>query len=125
MGTTPLPKRPTLSGVTLEGWIFMVGLRVFDVGGLILWLVWFFRLREDDDDVPEDDDDFRGLWDTDPEEPEPPTGPPDLELPKPDAEPWPRRRRDHGGDRAPATPPARPRRTPARTPARPRVPAGR
>lgn len=27
----------------------MVGLRVFDVGLLIVWLVWFFRLREDDD----------------------------------------------------------------------------
>ena len=26
----------------------MVGLRVFDVGALIVWLVWFFRLREDD-----------------------------------------------------------------------------
>ena len=34
----------------------MIGLRVFDVGALIVWLVWFFRLREDDDDS----DDFRG-----------------------------------------------------------------
>jgi erythritol transport system permease protein len=25
--------------VTLEGWIFMVGLRVFDVGALIVWLI--------------------------------------------------------------------------------------
>ena len=33
----------------------MVGFRVFDVGLLILWLVWFFRLRDDDDDLPEDD----------------------------------------------------------------------
>ena len=32
----------------------MVGFRVFDVGLLIVWLVWFFRLR-DDDDSPEDD----------------------------------------------------------------------
>ena len=35
--------------MTTEGWIFMVGFRVFDVGLLILWLVWFFRLRDDDD----------------------------------------------------------------------------
>ena len=34
----------------------MVGLRVFDVGALVVWLVWFFRLRDDDDD---DGDDFR------------------------------------------------------------------
>ena len=26
----------------------MVGFRVFDVGLLVLWLVWFFRLRNDD-----------------------------------------------------------------------------
>src|SRR5947209_12223291 len=40
--------------VTTEGWIFMVGFRVFDVGLLIVWLIWFFRLR--DDDGPSDDD---------------------------------------------------------------------
>jgi hypothetical protein len=40
--------------VTTEGWIFMVGFRIFDVGLLIVWLVWFFRLR-DDDDTSEDD----------------------------------------------------------------------
>jgi hypothetical protein len=40
--------------VSTEGWIFMVGFRVFDVGLLIVWLVWFFRLR-DDDDSSEDD----------------------------------------------------------------------
>ena len=32
----------------------MVGFRVFDVGLLIVWLIWFFRLR-DDDDSSEDD----------------------------------------------------------------------
>ena len=32
----------------------MVGFRVFDVGLLIVWLVWFFRLR--DDDGPADDE---------------------------------------------------------------------
>src|SRR3982750_2407795 len=40
--------------MTTEGWIFMVGFRVFDVGLLIVWLIWFFRLR--DDDGPADDD---------------------------------------------------------------------
>jgi hypothetical protein len=32
----------------------MVGFRVFDVGLLVLWLVWFFRLRDDDDDQPDE-----------------------------------------------------------------------
>jgi hypothetical protein len=40
--------------VTTEGWIFMVGFRIFDVGLLVVWLVWFFRLR--DDDGSSDDD---------------------------------------------------------------------
>ena len=48
----------------------MVGLRVFDVGALIVWLVWFFRLRDDDDD----DDDFgaRRRRRPEPEEPRAP-----------------------------------------------------
>jgi hypothetical protein len=98
--------------VTLEGWIFMVGLRVFDIGALIVWLVWFFRLREDDDDG----DDFRGGSDGDTPEPEGPRGPGGLRLPLPDARPWHTRRRDHHGDRRPS--PASPRRAPERTPAR-------
>jgi hypothetical protein len=32
----------------------MIGFRVFDVGLLVLWLVWFFRLRDDDDDSTDD-----------------------------------------------------------------------
>ena len=36
--------------MTLTGWIFMVGLRVFDIGALVVWLVWFFRQRDDEDD---------------------------------------------------------------------------
>src|SRR3954452_5676845 len=32
----------------------MVGFRIFDVGLLVVWLVWFFRLR--DDDGSSDDD---------------------------------------------------------------------
>jgi hypothetical protein len=34
----------------------MVGFRVFDVGLLIVWLIWFFRLRDDDDDDSKGDD---------------------------------------------------------------------
>jgi hypothetical protein len=101
--------------VTLEGWIFMVGLRVFDIGALIVWLVWFFRLREDDDDG----DDFRrgdgGEPTPDPEQP----GPGGLRLPLPDAEPWPTRRRDHAGDAKPHAPAPRrgvPEPVPARAP---------
>jgi hypothetical protein len=41
--------------VTTEGWIFMVGFRVFDVGLLIVWLIWFFRLRDDEDDSSGED----------------------------------------------------------------------
>jgi hypothetical protein len=41
--------------MTTEGWIFMVGFRVFDVGLLVVWLIWFFRLRDDDDDSRGDD----------------------------------------------------------------------
>jgi hypothetical protein len=33
--------------MSTEGWIFMVGFRVFDVGLLVAWLIWFFRLRDD------------------------------------------------------------------------------
>jgi hypothetical protein len=40
--------------MSLEGWIFMVGFRVFDLGLLVLWLVWFFRLRDDGEDPPDD-----------------------------------------------------------------------
>ena len=32
----------------------MVGFRVFDVGLLIVWLVWLFRLRDDDDSSDDD-----------------------------------------------------------------------
>jgi len=36
----------------------MIGFRVFDIGLLIVWLIWFFRLRDssdDDDDADEED----------------------------------------------------------------------
>jgi hypothetical protein len=89
--------------MTTEGWIFMVGLRVFDVGALIVWLVWFFRLRDD----PDDDGGGPGGSGGPETPPPPPEGPPGDGVPLPDAAPWPRRRRDHAGDRAPATVPAR------------------
>src|SRR3954454_9961455 len=83
----------------------MVGLRVFDVGALVVWLVWFFRLRDDDDDG----EDF-GRGHGDGSEPEEPCGPGGLRLPLPDAQPWhapprdgPRDRRGHA-----APPPPRP-----------------
>ena len=41
--------------MTTEGWIFVVGFRVFDVGLLVVWLIWFFRLRDDGDDSPGED----------------------------------------------------------------------
>jgi hypothetical protein len=105
--------------MTLEGWIFMVGLRVFDVGALIVWLIWFFRLRDDDDEDGHDDDSGGGRGKEPP--PQPPPG--GDGVPLPDAAPWPHRRRDHGGDRAPATQPAR--RAPAHQPGPLRVPARR
>jgi hypothetical protein len=99
--------------VTLEGWIFMVGLRVFDIGALIVWLVWFFRLRDDDDS----DDDGRG-GDGNTPVPDKPKGPSGgLELPLPDAKPWSSRRRDHGGDLRPS-PGTRRRGAPEPMPAR-------
>ena len=50
----------------------MIGLRVFDVGALIVWLVWFFRLR-DDDDGPDDGGGGNGNA-PEPEEPKGPSG---------------------------------------------------
>jgi hypothetical protein len=99
--------------VTLEGWIFMIGLRVFDVGALVVWLVWFFRLRDDDDDS----DDFRGGDGNapQPDRPKRPSG--GLELPLGDSRPWFARRRDHCGDLRPA-PASRRRGVPEPIPAR-------
>lgn len=91
----------------------MVGLRVFDVGALVVWLVWFFRLRDDEDD---DGDDFGGGSG---DSPEPgPTGPGGLKLPLPDATPWPVRRRDHLGGVEHRPEPQRRRGVPAPVPAR-------
>ena len=82
--------------MSTEAWIFMVGLRVFDVGALVVWLVWFFRLRDEDDD--EDGGDGPGNDRTRPRSPKAPAG----RDPAADADPWPTRLRDHTGVRTPA-----------------------
>jgi hypothetical protein len=40
--------------MSTEGWIFMVGFRIFDVGLLVAWLIWFFRLRDDGHEPPDE-----------------------------------------------------------------------
>jgi hypothetical protein len=102
--------------VTLEGWIFMVGLRVFDVGALIVWLIWFFRLRDTDGDDG-DGGDSGGGGGTKPG-PRPDRGPGGVPAPLPDAAPWPTRRRDHQGDHAVRPEPERRRGVPQPVPAR-------
>ena len=54
-GLSPAPLGASIGPMTTEGWIFMVGFRVFDVGLLVAWLIWFFRLRDDGDEPPGDD----------------------------------------------------------------------
>ncbi len=105
------------SGMTTEAWIFMVGLRVVDIGALVVWLIWFYRQCDDADG--DDNDDFRGGDDQPDKPPAPRGGGPAVDLPLPHADPWPKRRRDHDGDRSAATPPSR--RLPARRPAPARV----
>jgi len=77
--------------MSTEGWIFMVGFRIFDVGLLIVWLVWFFRLR-DDDDAQEDDGPGGGGPDPRPDKG---PGPGGLRLPLGRAGQGSRRLRDH------------------------------
>jgi len=88
--------------VSTAGWIFLVGMRVIDLGAMIAWLVWFFRRREEPDDW--DGWDEPGGGDGDP--PPPPRDPGMPDLPLRDAGPWPVRLRDHG-DRRPAAAPVR------------------
>jgi hypothetical protein len=106
--------------VSTEGWIFMVGFRVFDVGLLIIWLVWFFRRMRDDDG----DDDSPGGGGGGGPEPRPGGGPGGggLRLPLGRARQEGRRIRDHSRR------PVRPRRrgaepVPRPLPARVRRPA--
>ena len=88
----------------------MVGIRVLDVGALILWLIWFARQRSEDDDVEADDPPAAG--DPSPQWPAPSPGD------RIESAPWPYRRRDHGGDRVPVARPRRPRRSRPRVPTR-------
>ena len=104
--------------MSLEGWIFMVGLRVVDLGALVVWMVWFYRQCDKDDDESGGDD-FRRSDDRDDEPRVPPPTGGGLDVPLPDAAPWSTRRREHG-DRMPAQRPARrqpaePHRAPVRT----------
>jgi hypothetical protein len=84
--------------VSAEGWIFVVGFRIFDVGLLVIWLVWFFRLR-DDDAGPNDDggDDGGGP----PVHPPEPSGGGGLGLLLPGTLRAERRLRDHSPQRKP------------------------
>jgi hypothetical protein len=76
--------------VSTQAWIFLVGLRVLDLGALLVWLVWFFKLRDEPDDGEDD-----GGGGGPPVQPTtPPRGPHDG-VPLPDAGPWPVRLRDH------------------------------
>lgn len=96
----------------------MIGLRVVDVGALVVWLVWFFRLRDDESD--DGDDDGGGGSDTKRPEPGPPG--PSIELPE-DARPWSRRLRDGCSPRRAGRPARRQRQShPRRAPVRPRTP---
>ena len=59
----------------------MVGFRVFDVGLLIVWLVWFFRLRDDEDDAAEEGGGDGGGGSPKPKPPRSGPGPGGLRLP--------------------------------------------
>ncbi|MFL5850521.1 MAG: hypothetical protein ACJ76M_17575 [Solirubrobacteraceae bacterium] len=102
--------------MTTQGWVVMVGVRVVDVALLVVWLLWFFRLRDDGDDTGGPG----GGGGTGPSSDPPSPGGPRFELPLPDARPWPTRLRDHG---SPATRRTYARRGTRRRPAR--TPAGR
>jgi hypothetical protein len=95
----------------------MVGFRVFDVGLLIVWLVWFFRLRDDDDGT---DDDGPGGGGTDPSRDDGPGGG-GLRLPLGRAKAGPRKREHGGPQRLPRRRGAEP--LPNPLPARVRQPA--
>jgi len=71
----------------------VVGFRIFDVGLLVLWLVWFFRMREDDADAGDDGGDSGGGGP--PVHPPDPTGGGGLGLLVPGTLRADRRLRDH------------------------------
>jgi hypothetical protein len=103
--------------MTTAGWVFLVGFRVFDLGALVAWLVWFYRLRDAPDEGGGDDGPGGGSS----PDPGPDPAGPEPGLPLPDAEPWPARRRGHEGRPAHGRPP---RRGAPERPARPgRIPS--
>ena len=109
--------------MSTEGWIFMVGFRVFDVGLLVAWLIWFFRLRDDGLDEPPDEGGGGGGGDGRGRGPRRGPGGGGISLP---SGPWARgrwRRRDgHAPSLRPAGRPGRlvPRPLPARVRSTPR-----
>lgn len=82
--------------MSTAGWIFLVGMRVFDLGGMVVWLVWYFRHRDEPDDDWRDWDDWD---DPSPDKPSPRPEGPGVRAPLPDAGPWPLRIRDHTAPR--------------------------
>jgi hypothetical protein len=90
--------------VSTQAWIFLVGLRVLDLGALLGWLVWFVKLRHEPDDG--EDPGSGGGGGPTARPPDRPVGPFDG-VPLPDAGPWPVRLRDHGTPRRAASRPLR------------------
>jgi hypothetical protein len=80
--------------VSTTGWIFLVGTRVFDLGAMIVWLVWFFRQQDEPDDEWWDEGGGGGGGDPPSSPRDDPRGP-GLDLPLPDASQSPDRLRDH------------------------------
>ncbi len=83
----------------------MVGFRVFDVGLLIIWLVWFFRLRDDEDDAADEGGSDGGGGSPKPKLPRTGPGPGGLRLP---LGRWPSGGHLRGGKRRAHTPHRRP-----------------
>lgn len=109
--------------MSAEAWIYVVGFRVFDVGLLIIWLVWFFRLRDDGDDSSDEDGGDGGGGSPKPKSPRSGPSPGGLRLP---LGRWPNAGHLRDGHR-PARPPLHRRPVPALpdpTPARVRSPRG-
>lgn len=85
--------------MSTAGWIFLVGMRVFDLGALIVWLVWFLRQQDEPGEWGDWDDPGR---DPPPAPPSPGPGDRGVRLPLPEAGPWPVRLRDHTAPHQPA-----------------------
>ena len=96
-----------LRQVSTESWIFMVGFRVFDVGLLVVWLIWFFHLRDDGGDEPPDEGGGGGGGSRGPERPAGGPGGGGMPLLRPGRVPVGARARDghrvwRGAERRPA-----------------------